>query len=193
MPNGQAQLTLDISNKIYDPLRVGTLATVREASLSGIANRYIDLRLGPAQGAPIPDGGTIPTQDTTSEVDLDELFNTLNAPTLKGLQSVIQGSASQYAGAGKAAQAAWQYLNPAVASTSVLFSEINRDTNKFTDFIVKTQQPRLRRRPAPVRSERAWSRTWTTTTSALAAQHTALGQSIQRAALDSWGWRTRRS
>ena len=44
-PNGQAQLTLTINDSAYQPLRQGTQATVRQTSLSGIANRYVDLRL----------------------------------------------------------------------------------------------------------------------------------------------------
>jgi phospholipid/cholesterol/gamma-HCH transport system substrate-binding protein len=80
-PNGQAELTLDITNSAYTPLHEGTQATVREVSLSGIANRYVDLRLGPATGAKINPGGVIPTTATTSSVDLDELLNTLNGPT----------------------------------------------------------------------------------------------------------------
>ena len=48
-PNGQAQLTINIINPAYVPLHQGTEATVRLTSLSGIANRYIDLRLGPGQ------------------------------------------------------------------------------------------------------------------------------------------------
>ena len=80
----------------------------------------------------------IPTTDTTSAVDLDQLFNTLNGPTRKALQDVIQGSASQWAKHASEAQAAFQYLNPAIASSSVLFREINRDTGRFTNFIVKS-------------------------------------------------------
>lgn len=137
-PDGQAQLTLNIKSSQYEPLRDGTQATVREASLSGIANRYIDLRLGPASGAAIRNGGVIPTTDTTSAVDLDQLLNTLNTPTRKALQDVIQGSASQWAKHADEAQAAFQYLNPAIASSSVLFREINRDTGRFTNFIVKS-------------------------------------------------------
>jgi phospholipid/cholesterol/gamma-HCH transport system substrate-binding protein len=177
-PQGQAQLTLDITNKNYEPLHQGTEATVREASLSGIANRYVDLRLGPASGAAIKDGGTIGTQDTTSAVDLDQLFNTLNAPTRRALQAVLQGSASAYAGEGKAAQAAWQYLNPALASTSVLFREINRDTSKFTTFIVKSGN--LVSDVAQRSSDLSGLvRHLSTTTEALAAQRGALGQSIR--------------
>jgi phospholipid/cholesterol/gamma-HCH transport system substrate-binding protein len=75
-------------------------------------------------------------------------------------------------------QAAWQYLNPAIASTSMLFREINRDTGKFTNFIVKSGN--LVSDIATRQSDlSALVRNLSTTTSAIAAQHTALGQSIQ--------------
>ena len=54
---------------------------------------------------------------------------------------MIQGSASQVNGQGQKIQAALAYLNPAIASSSVLFSEINRDTPRFTNFITKTLEP----------------------------------------------------
>src|SRR6478752_5567314 len=64
-PGGQAELTLEIKNSTYQPLHQGTLATVRLASLSGIANRYVDLRLGPGTASKIPNGGVIPASSTT--------------------------------------------------------------------------------------------------------------------------------
>jgi phospholipid/cholesterol/gamma-HCH transport system substrate-binding protein len=178
-PQGQAQLTLDINSKQYQPLREGTEATVRQTSLSGIANRYVDLRLGPAAGAAIKNGGTITTRNTTSAVDLDQLFNTLDAPTRQGLQNVIQGSASQYAGQGNAAQAGWVYLNPAIASSSMLFREINRNTGNFTNFIVKTGNlvSDIAQRQADLSGLVVHL---SQTTQALASQHVALGQSIQQ-------------
>ncbi|HEY1517215.1 MAG TPA: MlaD family protein [Solirubrobacteraceae bacterium] len=179
-PNGQAQLTIHISNPDYVPLHQGTEATVRLTSLSGIANRYVDLRLGSANAPKIPSGGVIGTQDTTSAVDIDELFNTLNPPTLKGLQNLIQGAGSQFAGKGAAAQAAWQYLNPAVAASSTLFSELNRhDGGDFTNFVV--QSSKLLGTVAQRSSDlSALVKNLGTTTQALASQKTALGQSIQR-------------
>jgi phospholipid/cholesterol/gamma-HCH transport system substrate-binding protein len=176
--NGQAQMTLNINNSSYTPLHQGTEATVRLSSLSGIANRYVDLRLGSATAAKIPNNGVIGPQDTTSAVDIDELFNTLNPPTLKGLQNLIQGAGSQFAGDGKEAQAAWQYLNPAVASTSTLFSQINQNTGNFTNFIVKTGN--LLGTIAQRQSDlSALVKNLGTTTEALASQKTALGHSIQ--------------
>jgi phospholipid/cholesterol/gamma-HCH transport system substrate-binding protein len=178
-PHGQAQLTLVINDSTYRPLREGTEATVRQTSLSGIANRYVDLRLGPATASSIPDNGIIGTVNTSSAVDLDQLFNALDAPTRQGLQDVIQGSASQYAGRGREAQAGWAYLNPAVASTSMLFREINRDTGRFTDFIVKSSNlvSDIAQRSTDLSG---LVQNLASTTGALAAQRTALGQSIQR-------------
>ena len=66
--SGQAQLTLSINNSSYTPLHQGTDATVRLASLSGIANRYVDLRLGPATAPKIANNGTIPTTATTGGI-----------------------------------------------------------------------------------------------------------------------------
>jgi phospholipid/cholesterol/gamma-HCH transport system substrate-binding protein len=177
--NGQARLKLEIDNKTYRPLREGTEATIRQTSLSGIANRYVDLRLGPGSAPEIANGGTLPTTHTTSAVDFDQLFNTLDAPTRKGLQNVIQGSASQYAGEGQAAQAAWRYLNPAVASSSMLFREINRDTAHFTRFIVESSRlvTDVSQRSTDLS---ALVQNLATTTEALSSQRTALGQSIQQ-------------
>jgi phospholipid/cholesterol/gamma-HCH transport system substrate-binding protein len=178
--SGQAQLTLTINNSSYMPLHQGTEATVRQASLSGIANRYVDLRLGPGNAPRIASGGVIPTTDTTSAVDLDEVFNTLDPSTLKGLQNLIQGTASQYAGKGKEAQAAWQYLNPAVAASSSLFAELDRrGGGDFTNFTVKSSK--LLGDIATRQSDlTALVKNLGETTGALASQKTALGSSIQQ-------------
>jgi phospholipid/cholesterol/gamma-HCH transport system substrate-binding protein len=178
-PNNQAQLTLSISSSSYQPLHQGTTATVRLLSLSGLANRYIDLRMGPGGAPAIPNNGTIGTNETTTAVDLDELFDTLNQSTLKGLQQVIQGSASEYAGQGQKVQAALAYLNPAIASTAAEFREINRDTGRFTNFIVKTQNlfTDLASRSSDLSG---LVQHLSTVTQALANQQVALGQSIQR-------------
>jgi phospholipid/cholesterol/gamma-HCH transport system substrate-binding protein len=135
--DGQAELTLQI-DKAHSPLLQGTQLTVRQASLSGIANRYIDLRFPPGKPPPYGPHAVIPTSSTTTAVDLDQLFNVFGPKQRKALQAVIQGSAKQYQGQGQAAQRGFAYLNPALASTSVLFRELNRDTPTFTRFLTKT-------------------------------------------------------
>jgi phospholipid/cholesterol/gamma-HCH transport system substrate-binding protein len=177
-PNGDAELTMSISDKAYSPLHQGTQAMVRELSLSGIASRYVTLTLGSPNAAKIPNNGVIPANDTTSEVDLDEIFNTLNGPTRKGLQDVFQGSAAQYKGYGKLAQKAFAYLNPAIAASSTLFAQIDRNTGSLTNFIVKTGHlvTNVAQRSADLSG---LIQHLSTTTEALAAQRTPLAQSLQ--------------
>jgi phospholipid/cholesterol/gamma-HCH transport system substrate-binding protein len=177
-PDGEADLQLSISSAAYRPLHQGTKATIREVSLSGVANRYVDLQLGPRSAPAIPAGGTISDTNTTSEVDLDEIFDTLNTPTRKGIQNLIQGFASQYKNAGQIAQTAWQYLNPAIDASSALFAQLNKNTQGFTNFIVKSSN--LVSDIATRQSDLSGLiRNLATTTEALASQHTALGESIQ--------------
>ena len=178
-PNGEAELTLNISNSQFTPLHQGTTAIIRLASLSGIANRYVQLDLGSATNPKIRSGGILARSSTTSTVDLDELFNTLNAATRKGIQNVFQGSASQYFGRANEAQLAWQYLNPAIATASVLFRELNRNTGQFTRFI--TTSSHLVTDLASRQTDLSGLISHLSTTfTALANQHIALGQSIQR-------------
>src|SRR3954453_2860950 len=138
-PDGQAEVTMSIQ-KDYAPLRRGTLATIRQASLSGVANRYVDLRMAPDGAAKIPDGGVIDQDATTTAVDLDQLFNTFDPPTRQALAGVIKGSARQIEGQGKQFNAGIAYLNPSLAASSRLFRELNRDTPLLKRFVVPSSQ-----------------------------------------------------
>jgi phospholipid/cholesterol/gamma-HCH transport system substrate-binding protein len=137
--DGQAELTLSIDDK-YAPLRRGTLATVRQASLSGVANRYVDLRLPDGRAPAIPEGGTLDQESTTTAVDLDEIFNTLDEPTRKDLQNVIQGSAAQHKKRGAQMNEGLLYLNPSLSSSSRMFRELNADSKLLERFVVASSQ-----------------------------------------------------
>jgi phospholipid/cholesterol/gamma-HCH transport system substrate-binding protein len=135
--DGQAEVKLEVSDD-YAPLPEGTHATVRSQSLSGIANRYVDLNLPPepTDGAEIADGGTIEQQNTTSEVDLDQLFNTLDEETVDSLKSVIKGFARAYDGAGPKANRGFYYLNPLLSTSRRVFGELNSDQRALESLIV---------------------------------------------------------
>jgi len=128
--SNQADVTIEVEDG-FAPLHEGTAATIRQTSLSGVANRYINLTPGPNSGGQIPDGATIPTTATTSPVDLDQLFNTRDPPTRKALQQLIQGSATQYQGVSAQNNKAAQYFNPALASTRRVVSELVLDQGEL--------------------------------------------------------------
>ncbi len=134
---GQALVKMEVSDS-YAPLRRGTTATVRSSSLSGIANRYVQLDLPPENraGAPIPDGGTMGQSETVSEVDLDQLFNSLSKKDIANLKNVIKGFARSYDGVGPQANRGFYYLNPFLSTSRRVFAELTRDQRRFESFIV---------------------------------------------------------
>jgi phospholipid/cholesterol/gamma-HCH transport system substrate-binding protein len=122
----------------YAPLHAGTTAQIRSGSLSGVANRFVALAPGPNSAPKIDDGQTLGINTTTSAVDLDQLFNTLDPKARKSLQEVIKGSAAQYQGKGKQANEALKYFNPTLSTTSRLVNELDRDQQSLQDFIIYT-------------------------------------------------------
>src|SRR3954465_5974599 len=139
-PDWHADLTLKIDAD-HAPLRVGTTASVRAVSLSGVANRYIDLQMPPGtEQATIPEGGTISERDTSSAVDLDQLFNLLRPQQRRGLQRIIRGFGDQIDGRSKQAAAGFAYLDPNLATNARLFDELTRDRPALERFIVDSSR-----------------------------------------------------
>jgi len=138
-PDGQADIKLTIKDE-YAPLRKGTRAAIRQFSLSGIANRYVDLS-PPPNGAPeLKKGGRIDISETRTAVDLDQLFNTLDPSTGKALQDFFKGQARQFENRGQDANDAFQYLNPAFSTSSRLFNELSKDQPTLERFLVDSSQ-----------------------------------------------------
>ena len=132
--DGQAQITFSLGHQ-YGPLRHGTKAIIRQASLSGVANRYIDLQPGPGTNSALAPGEVLGTDHTTTAVDLDQVFNVFGPRQRKALSQLIRGFSNTYAGNSKAANAGWLYLNPALASSARLFEALNSDPTQLRHFI----------------------------------------------------------
>lgn len=138
-PNGLAQVTMSVDSDAA-PLHQGTVARIRQNSLSGIANRYVVLEPGPTAGPQIPSGGTIPLSDSYSMVSLDQLFDTFDPLTRAGLRGFIRGEAASLQGKGLAANQTLQYLAPGLASTSAVTAELTRDEPAFDALVVQGAQ-----------------------------------------------------
>src|SRR6185436_19416795 len=104
----------------------------------GVANRYVDLQLGGGDEPPIDDGGTLTTDSTEAAVDLDQIFNTFDPQTRRGVSNSVKFLRDFQAGSEDEANAALQYLNPALASSSRLLEEVNRDTPDLQRFVDET-------------------------------------------------------
>jgi phospholipid/cholesterol/gamma-HCH transport system substrate-binding protein len=179
-PNGQAVVTLKIKGD-YAPLRQGTKATIRQASQSGIANRFVDLQMPDSNTGrtTIPDGGEISADNTTTSVDLDQLFNTLDPPTRKALQGFLKGQAKALEGKGEMQNVAFQYLNPGLSTSRRLFEELNRDTPTLEHFV--TDSSRLVTALASRRDDlSALIQNLDTTMGSIGSQKVALADALQR-------------
>lgn len=138
-PHGQALVKFSVSSD-YAPLRQGTQAQIRETSLSSVAGRQIQLTLPPenSKAPEIPSGGEIPMSDTVSEVDIDQIFNTLNSKTIKDFKHVIEGFDISYEGSAKQANVGFKYLNPLLSTSRRVFGELTRDTPALNSLLVNT-------------------------------------------------------
>jgi phospholipid/cholesterol/gamma-HCH transport system substrate-binding protein len=138
-PHGSAEVKMDIDGD-YAPLHEGTIATIRSQSLSGIANRFIQLQM-PSEdqrGPAIADGGELPISNTVSEVDLDQFFNTFDKKTIGHFRQIIKGFATANEGVGKPTNTGFHYLNPFLSTSRQLFDELTFDENRFKRLIVDT-------------------------------------------------------
>ncbi|HSD80093.1 MAG TPA: MlaD family protein, partial [Solirubrobacteraceae bacterium] len=137
--DNQAQITIEVDGA-FAPLHRGTTAVIRATSLSGIANRYVALSPGPNNAPELEDGAVLAQDKTTSIVDLDQLFNTLDPRTRKGLQELVQGSSTWYSGKGEQANEAARYLSPALSSSRRLVDEVIGDQQALTEFLSSAQR-----------------------------------------------------
>jgi len=133
-PDAQAEVTITVDHALHQ----GTTATIRATSLSGIANRYVSITPGPNSAPTLPDGATLTQGNTTTIVDLDQLFNTFRPKARRGLSNVIRGFATSYSGVAGDANKAYRYFAPSLDASRRLFEELTRDERNFTDFIVQS-------------------------------------------------------
>lgn len=178
---GEALVSFSVSEPGYAPLPRGTTATVRSFSLSGIANRQIQLALpseGEADRGEIPDGGRMSQAETVSEVDLDQIFNALDDETVADLKRVIRGFEVSSEGVGPEANRGFRYLNPFLSSSRRLFEELTLDERALEQLIVDGSQ--LSGAVAGRRRDlSALVANLERTMAALASQKTALAESIR--------------
>ena len=175
--NGEALVRFTVDEE-YAPLRRGTRAMIKQTSLSGIANRYVDLHLGPADGAEIEDGGRLSTNETETAVEIDQFFSIFDPKTRQALKDTVKGSADLLRGRGQEINRSVKYLNPALSTGTRLFRELSRDEPLLERFLIDSGRfvNALARRRDDVRGLVSNANT---TFRALGNQQAALAESIE--------------
>ena len=135
--DNRALVTFTVDEE-FAPLERGTVATVRSTSLAGIANRRVELTL-PERGEggdEIDDGGVLAESETVSEVDLDELFNTLEPRTVADLKRVIKGLDAAGKGLAEESNRGFRYLNPLLSTSREVLAQLNSDREAVRRLLV---------------------------------------------------------
>ncbi|MBA3437934.1 MAG: MCE family protein, partial [Thermoleophilaceae bacterium] len=132
--DGRADVTIKIEER-FTPLRVGTRAVIKQRSLSGIANRFVDIQLGDGDGAEIDDGSLLAEDSTDTAVELDQLFNLFDPVARVAVQDFLEGSRKMIAGRGQQLNQGTKYLNPTLSTGGRLFRELSRDEVLLGQFL----------------------------------------------------------
>lgn len=135
--NHLAELRISIDER-YAPLRAGTTATIRVSGIGSVAARYVDVSPAPSYRPPLRDGARIPVDRTTSVVEVDQVFNTLDPPTRKGLQHAVAGLAQSLDGRAAAANESTRQLPRALAALRGLAADVNDQSADFQRLMVGT-------------------------------------------------------
>jgi phospholipid/cholesterol/gamma-HCH transport system substrate-binding protein len=137
--DNRATVTIEVDEE-FAPLHEGTKAIVRVVSLPSIANRNLSLAPGPNNAPEIPEGGWLDADETTSAVDLDQLFDTFDTKTRRSLQEVLQGFSNWYVGKGGELNEALKYFGPALSTTAQVTRELAADQEIFERFVVDSSK-----------------------------------------------------
>jgi phospholipid/cholesterol/gamma-HCH transport system substrate-binding protein len=140
--DAQALVTFTVDDE-FAPLPEGTIATIRSQSLAGVANRRIYLTFpmpGEAPPAEIPDGGTIAEAQTVPEVDVDQLFNLLDAEAIADFKRVVTSLDEATRGVGRHANRGVRYLNPLLSTSRRVLAELRLSREALERLIVDSSK-----------------------------------------------------
>jgi phospholipid/cholesterol/gamma-HCH transport system substrate-binding protein len=127
---------------VEQELHVGSTATIRATSLSGVANHYVSISPGPNSNPPLEEGATLGLASTTTPVDIDQFFNTFPPPVRRALGQFIKGNAEIYAGRGidGSAKRAFEYFGVGLNRAGAFVHELNSDERLFSRFLVASSR-----------------------------------------------------
>jgi len=160
--NGQADVALSINDDGVIPLHEGTRAAIRVVGQAGIANRFVSLTPGPSTAPSLPNGGALPTSQTSGIVDIDALLDSFGPAERANLRQLITYNAQIYAGSGsRYFNSMLGKLDPGLAQLDGFSSELALDRIALGQFV----------------------HTASTAATAIASRHRDLSSAVQNTAL----------
>lgn len=135
--DGVAIVNLGIEDEAIWPLPEGTRAVARWGTTVGNGTRFIELIPGP-EGAPeLPENGIIPSDQTTTAVEFDDLFNTFDGRTRERMQGFLDNTKRTLH---QDFQRWVDAAPPALDATAGVFDELARDQLALDQLVRDTSQ-----------------------------------------------------
>lgn len=137
--DGRAIVVLGIDDERFWPLRAGSTARLSWGTTAGTGTRRVDLDPA-AKGPELAEGGIIETKDTTTPVEFDEIFNTLDAEARRDLTGVLKHLGGGLRGRSGDLNAALLAGAPALEETSDVLTDLSRDEAALSGLVTSTDR-----------------------------------------------------
>ncbi|MDO9410014.1 MlaD family protein [Patulibacter sp.] len=136
--SGLAELELRVDDDDLLPLHRGTVAVLRNPSLSSVAGRIVALQPGPNDAPEIRSGGRIEAVDTRSAVDIDQVVATFDVQGRRYLRGALRGGASTFDGIAAPMRRLLRELSPALRETDLTLDGLARDEPALRRLLTST-------------------------------------------------------
>jgi phospholipid/cholesterol/gamma-HCH transport system substrate-binding protein len=123
LKNGIAVVSMNIRNK-YKPIYRDAHMLLRPKT--GLKDMIVELDPGTRSAGALPEGGTIPIQNTAPDVNLDEVLSSLDADTRTYLQILVNSGGEAFGNKGYSAD---------LRETFKRFAPTNRDLARITGLL----------------------------------------------------------
>jgi virulence factor Mce-like protein len=164
---------VEVSQPGFDSLRSDTKCQVRQQSLIG--EYFIDCDLGTDKGKELPDGGTVPVEQTSSTIPPDLVQNVMRRPYRERFRIILTELGVGLAGRPGELNEVIRRAHPGLRETSETFKILARQNKVISDFIEKADT--VSRAVHPKRDQLArWAREAEDTASIQASRSEQLGR-----------------
>lgn len=127
LQNGLAAVQLNITDDKVWPLPQGTRAEIRWGGTVSYSNRYVELLPGSRSDPPLRSGARLPTADTVTPVEFDQLFNVFSAPARQSLGALVDNSATTFEGRAGELRDGLNATPPALQSVASVLHDLGED------------------------------------------------------------------
>lgn len=135
--DGVAKLAMELEPKAL-PLHVDARATVKPVSLLG--ERFVELKTGSTNAPLLPEGASIPIQQTALQTDLDQVLNVFESSAGQGLGAMIGTLGEGFNGNGADLDAALKALAPSMQKTDQ-FVKVLQEQNAVLNQLIESVEP----------------------------------------------------